>query len=658
MKYQLIDSNSCLMSNILHISDVQSNLLNEKRLLGEPEEIIHKIRKDQENIHLILIYINYKTDNLNRSDNAGILLLKYLRLYHIQQHCVLYSFLSREQLIKQDVRNLIIFSEGVTFIRLPADLTSLNYEELAEKKAPDDLSQYFRAGFDLPEDNRHNWANWWGLERLWQVHQAVVMRNKEDFYDYRNSPFRKKMASLEALTAMYLYPINSEKLKEIQISNEIAKLENGIRACNEILRNEKNQQDITKLKGKIESSKTKIQNLCNNVSSGEAIATLRNEITINNRNIILLDDQSNDGWQKVFMNILYNKIDKYNEPLSAPKINDEYNTCLGSINEATDIILLDLRLKHEQGQIHDISKLSGVILLKEIINRHPGLPVVMITASNKVSNYQTLMDLGADAYWVKEGLDSRFNEKESFDNYYQFLTIIKKLSGKEYRLLKVFSECVDKIKKTSNPWWAAHTWKRPYRNTTILVTQKDGQFISDVSDLLDYGVMLYRNWLKMFLLNSQENENNNKYKGKLLANIINTLSGIVELIHGENNGTIKKYSIGAEFKSDTVEVKRGDFLGFYLYCMRNLGSHFQGATTVSYDFFEFFIKALFTWLSVKYSEFEIQDIGIKDSSDFNNIVYDSENLKQSCEHMVLIKSKGNYKYYKYANFYSSFGISK
>lgn len=159
------------MTEILHISD-SSLSLSFPVLSDTPAILFEKVKEKHANSILFLINVNYKTDNISRADNAGILFLKYLRLNHFNQHSILYSFLSREQLMDQDPYNSIIFSQGVTFIRMPENLNKVDFESIAKKKAPDNLSSFFKAEFRLPDD-RHFFANWWGVLQLWKVQKAV-----------------------------------------------------------------------------------------------------------------------------------------------------------------------------------------------------------------------------------------------------------------------------------------------------------------------------------------------------------------------------------------------------------------------------------------------------------------------------------------------------
>lgn len=183
--------------------------------LDIPEKLGLEINQSFSPYDLFIININYKTEGVPRSQNAGIDLIKYLRLYQLRQHCILFSFLSREQLLLQDPRNLIIFSPGITFIRLPYDFSTINFEELTINKASEDLSFYFKAESTLPDD-RHFFANWWGVLQLWKVQKAIDNITGKPISTKIENSFTssvKEMNSYQGLIAVYL---NREKEKNIE----------------------------------------------------------------------------------------------------------------------------------------------------------------------------------------------------------------------------------------------------------------------------------------------------------------------------------------------------------------------------------------------------------------------------------------------------------
>lgn len=213
---------------IVHISDLSLGL-SFPVLSDTPETLIEKVREKHANSILFLINVNYKTDNIARTDNAGILFLKYLRLNHFNQHCVLYSYLSREQLMMQDPFNSIIFSEGVSFIRMPEDLSKVDFKSLAKKQASDNLSSFFKAEFRLPDD-RHFFANWWGVLQLWKVQKAVERIAGKIVITDIESGFAgslKEMYSYDGLVARYVKGIHDTDIEHRLRTLITAKEENS-----------------------------------------------------------------------------------------------------------------------------------------------------------------------------------------------------------------------------------------------------------------------------------------------------------------------------------------------------------------------------------------------------------------------------------------------
>lgn len=150
----------------IHISDNPNNIIATNCICNTPDNLIQEIIEKYFDSDIFIININFDYNNIKRSDNAGIKLLKLLRLKGYNQYCILYSFLSAEQLIHIDPLNSIVHSKGAKFIRLPYNLSNLepllNSKKSAEKE---NLIYFFRAEVDLHKV-RHELANKWGALRL------------------------------------------------------------------------------------------------------------------------------------------------------------------------------------------------------------------------------------------------------------------------------------------------------------------------------------------------------------------------------------------------------------------------------------------------------------------------------------------------------------
>ena len=190
---------------------------------------------------LFLIYLDYipqeegKAVGL-RTNHHGIEVLKRLRLKHYRQHCVVFSFLSREDFILQNPCHLVLYSAGITYKQLPFDFLTEDFSILeAPVEAPLDLSAYFKAENMLP-DNRHFFANWWGVYCLWQLHKAIesiylsegensslVTETDRDFFSGMKKIW-EEMNTLRGQIAQYLNPIDKKDiLFELQEFDKLEK---------------------------------------------------------------------------------------------------------------------------------------------------------------------------------------------------------------------------------------------------------------------------------------------------------------------------------------------------------------------------------------------------------------------------------------------------
>lgn len=232
------------MGRIFLISDYNFPLQNQSviHLKDTPQAIIEQIENTKVNPEdLFLIYLDYipreegKAVGL-RTNHHGIEVLKRLRLKHYRQHCVVFSFLSREDFILQNPCHLVLYSAGITYKQLPFDFLTEDFSILeAPVEAPLDLSAYFKAENMLP-DNRHFFANWWGVYCLWQLHKAIesiylsegensslVTETDRDFFSGMKKIW-EEMNTLRGQIAQYLNPIDKKDiLFELQEFDKLEK---------------------------------------------------------------------------------------------------------------------------------------------------------------------------------------------------------------------------------------------------------------------------------------------------------------------------------------------------------------------------------------------------------------------------------------------------
>lgn len=185
------------------------------------EIVVERIICEFSATDIFVINLNFILAGYSRTEHLGVRLLKYLCLRGFNNHCVVYSFLTREQLLEMDPKNLILFSEGISYYRLPIDITSIPFQNLSHIKSPEDLSPYFKAEFSLP-DNRHFMANWWGVLQLWKVQKAVERINGKSNLEKIEPLFNhalKEMNSYEGLVACHI-----KKAGDSHIERELNRL--------------------------------------------------------------------------------------------------------------------------------------------------------------------------------------------------------------------------------------------------------------------------------------------------------------------------------------------------------------------------------------------------------------------------------------------------
>jgi CheY-like chemotaxis protein len=185
MKYIIIDDNKnfakklCEQLNTLYKANNDTvSICNEADIIISQDDKLGELSKSIIEMNLpdnavIFINANLKTGENTRKLFKGIELIKWLRLFHCYNHCVIYSFLPVNKIIKTNPLNAIVLSKGVSFIELPNTFDALSTNEKADKT---NLLPFIRAEIDLPKI-RHELANIWGAERMnWLLNIAATSK--------------------------------------------------------------------------------------------------------------------------------------------------------------------------------------------------------------------------------------------------------------------------------------------------------------------------------------------------------------------------------------------------------------------------------------------------------------------------------------------------
>ncbi len=534
-------------------------------------------------INLHLECKNDKDELIHPQHQGGLEVLQYLRLISEVElsdtnivkntircaHVVMYSPLTIEDAIRLNKSSILLCSEGASYLRLLSpdnELVSIidHAKSISDIQS---LKSYFRVDFNLPDD-RHAWANWWGVKQLYDAHGV----NKILYPQYLKS----KLKELQSLKAIYLYePTIPIKAKEHKIKNP---------------------------------------------------------------RILYIDDQWKNGWSDIFVCMLYDENIKSSDGeyklangktvFKAVAPND-IKPCLqdiethilnfGGNGDNPDLILLDLRLTTADQTIssHNVQQCSGAKLLKQIREKYMGIPVLMTTASNKAWSYQNLLQIGADAYWIKGGLDENRSSEEIVNNYLLFLDLVEKLMGEKYQLLKLFARRIEELKNIQTLWWVKAEWRHADEDTILRQTNVKK---SEIFSMLYECFIMTRSFLQLYVMESGYNDVHSSSKFMIqfwASGIIQRLSFIIEAVHNfkdfgkngqEANSTLmsKTYEFRKGTKGEKIMPGRNDRKGRDLYHIRNEASHYAYLQNLTSDEWwkklSKYIDELLTYLIDKPSE--------------------------------------------------------
>ncbi|WP_332029474.1 response regulator [Kaistella sp.] len=155
--------------------------------------------------------------------------------------------------------------------------------------------------------------------------------------------------------------------------------------------------------------------------------------------VLLIDDEEEKGWQSFFKTLLGNNV-KFE---SIGKDFKSESTQEGVIEKAKrkilqsqpfpDIVILDLRL-HDHDYTNGIkpSDLTGIKILQEIKNINKGIQVIVFSATNKATNLQYALDVGADGFIMKESPENSKDSNYSKESVNQIISILKTSSKRSF----------------------------------------------------------------------------------------------------------------------------------------------------------------------------------------------------------------------------------
>lgn len=175
--------------------------------------------------------------------------------------------------------------------------------------------------------------------------------------------------------------------------------------------------------------------------------------TENATKILLVDDEANKGWDEFYKqffqltpSITYKSLD-INFQKGRDKILQDLQENLETFDP--DVVLLDLRL-HDADFKDGIKAedLTGYKVLKAIKEKNRGIQVIITTASNKVWNYEPLMNAGANGYIIKNGYS---DVKDDIDRLKAIIEITIKRSGYLKPVWAKKEKIISNLKSFENP---------------------------------------------------------------------------------------------------------------------------------------------------------------------------------------------------------------
>lgn len=500
-------------------------------------ETLSRLKRKEDAI--VLININLRLRANRRETQAGVAVLKYLRLNRDfdsrarEVHCCMYSFHNLEQLLRRRPESLIVCSAGTTFHQLPfppnPQLLIQSLQGLATCTAECEaggLAPFVRVGFSLP-DERHSFANWWAARQMYQI-SRLSSGGKPD----RETVEAQPVSNPEFRDALYLY-------------DETAVVKRGM------LRYEAN----------LVSARSRIRDML----TGE-------------KSIGLIDDQASLvgspgglGWRTVYAEML---------GVPHPKVTDLIEAC-GMSRQAIDVttlcsrlseksagdyvcILLDLRLTPADAD-REVANSSGAIILRALRKARPTLPVIMSTASNKLTSFEEVIKLGADAYWVKQGIDERRTLRETVANYVRLVELVMRAAGSEYQFLHRVGKTVDALKSCESTWWENAEWR-----TIVRVVPERNVIVA----LLEDALLHMRAYLHRTIMGyGYEAHPDRRFT---VWSVVQHLGKAVEEIHRVDqlaDDSLMCMTGTYEFKDGTKGLPRHDYFGRKLHDIRNAASH-------------------------------------------------------------------------------------
>lgn len=167
---------------------------------------------------------------------------------------------------------------------------------------------------------------------------------------------------------------------------------------------------------------------------------------VKNQTIGVIEDELNKGWFEYYdylfelsgANLL--AFDTFNKEETKEELVDRLKSWCDIKMEGedpVDIFIVDIRLHDEDFFEKDFDQLSGVNIIKYIKAKNPGTQIVVHTASNKVWNFQNVLEYGVSSYCIKESPENFNTRAETKLSINLFCKELSLATSKSY-LAKLF----------------------------------------------------------------------------------------------------------------------------------------------------------------------------------------------------------------------------
>lgn len=429
----VIDNNetySSLLTKVIARHDFEPLSINP--FGAEIGTILHKLKEASPS----LIFLNAEVSfNQNESPSilAGIDFLKHIRLTESLGEIgkipiVIYSYGSKDGLLRGKPENLILLSPGSYYLNV-FDLNRSIAKGLLQDYAGfllgeqwlepiNDLAQlkpYVEADTrDIILEDRHSIANWWGPQRLLKGYRLTTEKPTIPPGNPVIENFEKEKKKIAVKKLLFI--------KDSKVS-----LENSRRKA--------------------------ILNEFPGILRGKEIGNLLINEDGTYKKVLYIDDEAEVGWANAFKQILYPGINEFfndremtGNSFAIPHTGEKAFQVFKSFKEAEEsispatlsdfaLVILDLRDKRMDTNKIQPDDLSGVKLLKKIKSVEegdPSIPVVVVTASNKQWNYERVLALGANGYWIKESPEFGIDDEYSLRNYLNLRNMLIEVLNREY----------------------------------------------------------------------------------------------------------------------------------------------------------------------------------------------------------------------------------